>query len=125
MGQPLAVTVQLTEISCGECGGTYAINERYREQKHTAGGFWTCPYCKCGWGYGTSQIDKVKKQLQEEQERHQRTLTRLNATERAEHKVKRELKRVNTRVSAGVCPCCNRTFQQLARHMKCKHPDYE
>jgi hypothetical protein len=24
----------------------------------------------------------------------------------------------------GVCPCCNRTFQQLARHMKAKHPGY-
>lgn len=28
------------------------------------------------------------------------------------------------RVGAGVCPCCKRTFQQLARHMKCKHPKY-
>jgi hypothetical protein len=22
------------------------------------------------------------------------------------------------------CPCCNRTFQQLARHMKAKHPEH-
>lgn len=24
---------------------------------------------------------------------------------------------------AGVCPCCNRTFSQLSRHMQSKHPD--
>jgi hypothetical protein len=23
-----------------------------------------------------------------------------------------------------VCPCCNRTFQALARHMNSKHPTY-
>jgi hypothetical protein len=28
-------------------------------------------------------------------------------------------------VANGVCPCCNRTFQNLARHMAGKHPDYE
>lgn len=29
------------------------------------------------------------------------------------------------RVHNGVCPCCNRTFKQLARHMSIKHPDYK
>lgn len=33
--------------------------------------------------------------------------------------------RIKRRVSAGVCPCCNRTFQCLARHMATKHPDYQ
>jgi hypothetical protein len=31
------------------------------------------------------------------------------------------------RIQSGVCPCCNRTFENLGRHMKSKHPafDYE
>lgn len=44
MSVAIAVTVELTQFSCGECGGTYAINERYRQQKHDKGGGWTCPY---------------------------------------------------------------------------------
>jgi hypothetical protein len=28
------------------------------------------------------------------------------------------------RVSAGVCPCCTRTFQNLAQHMANQHPDF-
>ncbi len=32
--------------------------------------------------------------------------------------------RTRKRVGSGVCPCCSRTFQQLARHMKAKHPAY-
>ena len=29
------------------------------------------------------------------------------------------------RVKAGVCPCCNRTFQNLARHMAGQHPEFK
>ena len=28
------------------------------------------------------------------------------------------------RIKNGICPCCNRTFKQLAAHMKNKHPEY-
>lgn len=32
--------------------------------------------------------------------------------------------RIKNRVGHGVCPCCNRTFGDLARHMASKHADY-
>jgi uncharacterized small protein (DUF1192 family) len=32
--------------------------------------------------------------------------------------------RTKKRVAAGVCPCCNRTFENLARHMAGEHPGY-
>ena len=33
--------------------------------------------------------------------------------------------RMKNRAKAGVCPCCNRTFLNLARHMKSQHTDDE
>ena len=50
-------------------------------------------------------------------ERHARMLA-----ENRERRVKGKLKSAETRVHAGVCPYCNRTFQALARHMNTKHP---
>lgn len=32
---------------------------------------------------------------------------------------------IKKRVGNGVCPCCNRTFENLSRHMSCKHPEYK
>lgn len=29
------------------------------------------------------------------------------------------------RAQGGACPCCNRTFADMARHMKTKHPDFD
>ena len=32
--------------------------------------------------------------------------------------------RIKNRIANGVCPCCQRSFKDLHRHMQNKHPDY-
>jgi DNA-directed RNA polymerase subunit RPC12/RpoP len=114
----IQVQVELTEINCGECGGTYAINERYRQQKHQKGESWSCPYCRVYWGYsGNSENEKLRRELAAEKQRKEAALARENEERAAKEKLERKLKRVDR----GVCPECNRSFQNLARHMKCKH----
>lgn len=114
MGQPqVNLATVYTQIDCGSCGGVYAINERYRQHCQDYGRSWHCPYCQTGWGFAG------KGELKQEQERHQNTLSRLNALQTEKDAIERKLKRVNR----GVCPHCNRSFQNLARHMKCKHAD--
>jgi hypothetical protein len=34
------------------------------------------------------------------------------------------LVKTQRRVASGVCPCCTRSFQNLARHMDGEHPNY-
>lgn len=133
MGAQIAVQVTLTEINCGECGGTYALNERYRTQQYEKGGSWTCPYCKCGWGYsGNSENEKLKKQL--EQERKSAEFHKRNAAserEAREHTERRlsaqfgENTKLRNRVKNGVCPCCTRSFTNLKRHIATKHPEFQ
>ena len=125
--------VTLTQINCGECGGTYAINERYRQQKQENKGSWTCPYCKVGWGYQNTETeaDRLKKQLAAESARLEAARReRDNALLEADHfrksrdGMKGAYRKVAVRVKNGVCPCCKRTFSCLAEHMKAKHPDF-
>lgn len=33
--------------------------------------------------------------------------------------------RVRKRTVAGTCPCCKRTFRQMALHMRNKHPEFK
>lgn len=118
MAQAIPITIVLTEISCGCCGGVYAINETYRGRAQEHGDSWTCPYCKVGWGYsGKGTLAAKEKELAAERERHQRTIARLNEQEQMRLKAERKLMRVHK----GVCPSCNRSFADLARHMACKH----
>ena len=43
---------------------------------------------------------------------------------RSQAATKGHMTRLKKRVVAGVCPCCNKTFQDLAKHMKGQHPEY-
>lgn len=124
--------VTLTTINCGECGGTYAINERYREQCLQKGSGWHCPYCRVSWGYfNNSENTRLKRELDEAKaalERKERSRQSLAADlkmagyrERAQKAAKTRLK---NRIAAGVCPCCTRSFQNLSAHMKNQHPEF-
>lgn len=37
---------------------------------------------------------------------------------------KGQVTRLKNRASKGVCPCCNRSFTNLRRHMNSKHPNF-
>lgn len=118
------IQVEMAEMICGECGIHFMVPERWRADKQRTGKGWYCPNGH-GRVYRESDLDKAKSALAAEKERHQQTLSRLNKSEAAKQKAQGEIKRIKKRAAAGVCPCCNRTFQQLARHMKTKHPDYK
>jgi len=122
MARPLYSSQEMTEIECGACGITFAVPESWRAEKKRTGDMWFCPNGHCRV-YSESDAEKYHRLLEQEKQRHLKTLSRLNEAEAAEQKITKELRRVKKRVHAGVCPCCNRTFQQLARHMKNKHPE--
>jgi hypothetical protein len=129
--ETLTFNVSLTTINCGECGGTYAINERYRKQKAENGGTWTCPYCKTRWGYIKSELDRVREQLQRTENQLQFTNDRKEYYRKeSEHfrksrdGLKGALTKVKLRIGKGTCPCCKRHFVNVERHMKIKHPTF-
>ena len=126
MAQVLQLAIELQTVDCGVCGGSYAINKRHHTWCHENGKAWTCPYCKCSWGYaGIGEVDKLKNELEAERARKQAALERANRVEADLLKAQRAEKRMKTRIAAGTCPCCQRTFKQLAAHMHRKHPDYQ
>lgn len=125
-------TVELATIHCGCCGGTYAINERHRAQCYQEGGSWHCPYCRVSWGYANNNENaKLKRELEAERKRkewaEQEARNQAGLRRQAEHRERAQKAaktRIKNRVQHGVCPCCTRTFENLARHMATKHPGY-
>lgn len=45
--------------------------------------------------------------------------------ERSASAYKGQATRLRNRIKAGVCPRCNRTFQNLQRHMAGQHPEFK
>lgn len=139
MSTTYVAETHLTTMNCGVCGGVYAIQEVYRKECHSKAKCWTCPYCRCSWGYpGKTEADKLRARLEIAQSRADKLRARLEiARSHADHAAQRAkglersnaaLRGVNTRtknrIKNGVCPCCKRSFVDLAAHMKTKHPAY-
>jgi hypothetical protein len=123
-------------IFCGE--PMWMTEASYQTYKRNGGTF----YCLHGHGQvfakGKSEAEKLREQLDEERRRRQRAeqqieyeaQIRRQETERADRERNRangykgHATRITKRAKAGVCPCCNRTFKQLAAHMANKHPEF-
>jgi len=109
---------------CITCGITFAVPKSYDERlRETHSTF----YCPNGHGQNylaTTEAERLRARVEREQ-REQATLReRAIAAERAQQKAERAITRLKKRSAAGLCPCCNRTFGQLAEHMKSKHKEF-
>lgn len=120
----------LVEYECWLCGIPFAISSGTEHAcKHKGKGFY-CPN-GCHLGFGESEAQKLEKQLAQEKARHDQTQAALREVravathhERSAIAYRGKLTSVKKRVANGVCPCCKRSFKDLAQHMKGQHPEY-
>jgi len=106
-------TLKYTEMICGNCGVVFYVPEAFEKERRERGGGWHCPNGHTRV-YRESDVAKLRRELSVEK----------NLRLHFEHKTERtekELSRIKKRVHAGICPECNRTFKNLAAHMKTKH----
>jgi hypothetical protein len=122
----LTYTGRLTICNCW-CGITLAIPEDLYRVAHSDG---KNVYCPLGHSFVWGETTTEKKLAKAEQDLR-RTRAQVAATqellehETHSHRATRgHMTRIKKRVAAGVCPCCNRSFKDLARHMEGQHPDY-
>src|SRR5713101_5543499 len=125
MGEP-----NYDDLTCGECGIRFFVPHNWLKQRRDEGGGYTCPN---GHGriFRESATDIIRRErdglkqemarLVEEAERERRW---RHQSERRVSAARGQITRLKNRAAAGVCPCCNRTFVNLARHMGTKHKGF-
>lgn len=117
MGVSLAYSSTLRTTTCIECGCEFAMPDCLYNQYRKNHKDFSCPQGHLQHFNAESDAERLQKELDKQKER-----TRW--AEEETKKVTKKLKKVEKRVSKGVCPCCNRTFIDLQRHMACKHKEY-
>lgn len=113
----------ITETCCN-CGIAFGMPEKFQKEKLQKGGSFYCPNGH-GQHYCESDVKKLEKQLLNEQSRHDQTKAKLRDTKGSLVAEKGHRTRLKNRIKNGVCPCCNRYFQNLHKHMKGQHPEYQ
>ena len=115
------VFAYLESQNCCNCGVIFGLEQNHKAQLIESHRNFYCPAGHVQHFTGETDKDRAANLQQRfEEERRQRW-----AAEHRETLAKARLKRVKDRVANGVCPCCNRTFQNLHRHMKAEHPKFK
>ena len=119
----MSVYISLTTTGCSVCDISFAVPETFWRRGQERGGEIYCPSGhKMTFGQGENErlkAERARLTAQLDQER-----ARAKTLERSRAAVQGQLTKTKKRVANGVCPCCNRSFVNLTRHMQGQHPDY-
>lgn len=123
-GNTTAEVIDFTLETCCACGIPFFMpTYHYKRLLANKGESFYCPNGHSMSFTGPTEAQKLKEQLEkvkqekdkQEQELQNKWLDALGE----KYKLEKQLKRIHK----GVCPCCNRSFQNLKRHMETKHPE--
>lgn len=128
---------EFEEHICPACGIVYGLTARFvagrRQNKETF-------YCPNGHSLSfkkskedqlAEELSRVKQQLAQRDDVIN-SLSNSIDRERQDHAVtkkqaaayKGKVGTLARRAAAGICPCCSRSFVNMARHMADKHPNF-
>ena len=117
-------------LCCSECGIVYFFSEDWCGRASSEGKSWKCPNGH-GQCFGDSDADKLRRErdrlaqrIAQKDDEIQRQREMRENTERQLSAQRGLVTRIKNRVGRGVCPCCNRSFENLHHHMKTQHPDF-
>jgi hypothetical protein len=127
-------TIELKPIKCWGCGCEFAVDEALYNNKKENKKTLHCPN-GCSLSLGKSRADEVREKMEAELARVKRNNEYMEATAREQRRradaaeksltaTRGVVTRLKNRVGNGVCPCCNRTFADLQRHMHSQHPEF-
>jgi hypothetical protein len=130
MSAAVSLTVRMVSYGpCCTCGvPIYGPEDKYNNCLATGKSF----YCINGhalvFGAENDRLKEKISQLERERDaaraREQMAKNNEKSARHASKIAKGKLKARSERVKTGVCPCCNRTFVNLQRHMVTKHPKW-
>lgn len=123
------ITMKLEGTTCW-CGTPFCLPARLLESARNAGHTIYCPHGHT-IVWKETEADKLRRerdrlkqdQARLEDEKREAWATANAQLERAQ-KAERKVKTLTKRAAAGTCPCCQRTFSNMAEHMKHQHPEF-
>lgn len=123
--------MMMLTITCHKCSIKYGVPDYWLTTRKEDGNTIWCPNGHTA-AYGVEgeadrlrrERDKLKQDIAYWEDNSQRQRETIEAERRTASALRGQITKLKKRASAGVCPCCNRTFAQLRNHMRTQHPEY-
>jgi hypothetical protein len=108
---------------CPICGVHYCLDKLFDNHRQEGAKAddgrplsWHCPN-----GHALAYRESLADTLRRERDRLQQRLAERDDEIALQG---RQIKKMEKRAAAGTCPCCQRTFSNMATHMRKEHPEF-
>lgn len=119
-------TTVLETTICPTCAMQFAMPERFLKERRSDGKNFYCPSGH-GQAFNDSEIEKLKKQLQQVNAAKDQVHAELRDTTKKLRAQKGQVTKSRNqlaRLKSGLCPCCDQQFTDLKTHIAAEHPDF-
>ena len=129
-------TDKLIVTYCCNCGMPFGLSADFHKQRKEDARSFYCPRGHQQYYTHKERLEDKLRQAQQEltlaredidywQSEAEEQAGRATVAKRQAAAAKGQLTKVKKRVGNGYCPCCNRQFINMQRHMAAKHPEYK
>lgn len=126
MTEVVSLTLQVITCASKRCGFTFGVPHHWFVHMRDAHKSMYCPKCRSGiYWPGESDEEALRRKLHHANDLLATSRATAEHVERQRRAEKAAKTRLKNRIAAGVCPCCNRTFVNLQRHMDGQHPEFK
>lgn len=116
----IRTTVELELVTCYSCAVQFGLPSDFDHNRRNDKSTWYCPN-----GHAQSYTGRpVRERLTEAERKNLLLRQQLDQAEADAARKGRQLASLKKRVKNGVCPCCQRHFMNVQRHISKKHPEF-
>lgn len=113
------------QISCGKCGIDFTVPDHWEQSRRNDHETFYCPNGHPRVFKGESEAEKLRRERDRLAQQLAHKDDQIKSRDKSLVAAKGQITKLKKRASAGTCPCCNRTFSNMAQHMKTKHPEFD
>lgn len=130
MGQIVLGTNFVLE-TCINCGVSFAFTRDFYDKRRDDHEMFFCPNGHQQYYSGESDKEKLRKQLEASEKKAEYLMSRANdnlerylSEKRSKAVHKAHYTMLKKKIKKGQCPCCDKSFPDVAGHIQSVHPDY-
>lgn len=116
--------IEFVTEECCNCGLPFAMTKDFQRRRINDHKNFYCPSGHSQHYAGETEAKKLSKKLEQKQRQLEAAFGRASLLERQRDELGKSYGKMRERIKNGVCPCCNRTFQNLLDHMRNEHPEF-
>jgi len=115
---------ELKILRCITCGIPFGLPDYFQENLRESHARFYCPNGHAACYPQKTEAEKLREELDATTKRLEFARNENRTLTAALGEARTKAERLRKRTANGACPCCKRSFVNLHRHMKTKHPDY-